>query len=262
MEENQINNKENNITTCPVCGEENPGNHRFCSSCGAELKGNNDSIDKKKSTANSTSVKETSGKKQKKNQSQEIVPEIKEISVKQLSYLITVLVVGGLIMLFAAGMFDNPQVPASAVTQNQQEQQSGVNLNNINEINSLEETVKNNPGDMASLLKLAHLLNDSGFYQRAIDKYKTYLEKNKKETDVWVDLGVCYYQLSDFTDAINAMQTALNISPDHQIANFNMGIVNLAMNNHDAAIKYWQKAVSIGPNSEIGKKAEELLKSH
>jgi len=137
-----------------------------------------------------------------------------------------------------------------------------VDINKLNEINKLEDIVKSNPTNHEALLSLGHLLNDNGFYDRAIDKYETYLKGHADNVDVIVDMGVCYFELKQYDQAIKVIKSALVINPKHQIANFNLGIVNLANNNSAEAKLWWQKARDIDPNTNIGKKAEELLKSN
>ena len=43
---------------------------------------------------------------------------------------------------------------------------------------------------------------------------------------------------------------------------FNIGIVNFAANNKSEAVTWWKKAIEIDPNTNIAKKAEELINSH
>jgi len=58
------------------------------------------------------------------------------------------------------------------------------------------------------------------------------------------------------------MTKALEYKPDHQIAHLNLGIVNLAASNVEKSKEWLRKAVDLNPNSEIGKRAQELLNSH
>ena len=62
--------------------------------------------------------------------------------------------------------------------------------------------------------------------------------------------------------SIEVIKSALEIDPKHQIANFNLGIVNFAKNDVEKAKRWWKNAVDINPSSNIGKKAEDLLKSN
>ena len=115
---------------------------------------------------------------------------------------------------------------------------------------------------MQLVLQLAHLKNDAGMPEQAIVLYRQYLEKNPKDTDARVDMGVCYYVLKNYPAAISEMKEALKYKPDHQIAHLNLGIVNFAAGNTAESKEWLQKAVDLNPNSDIGKRAQELLNSH
>jgi tetratricopeptide (TPR) repeat protein len=145
---------------------------------------------------------------------------------------------------------------------NEQTSTGGVDLANLEEISQLEEKIKANPEDMESILHLSHLLQDSGLYEKAITNYKKYLEKNPKNADARVDMAICYYNLNDYTSAINEMETAIKYQPSHQLAHLNLGIVNLAAQNIDASKSWFRKTFELDPNSEAGKRAQELLNSH
>ena len=75
-------------------------------------------------------------------------------------------------------------------------------------------------------------------------------------------MGVCYYETGKNDEAIAAMEKALKYQPRHQIAHLNLGIVNMTAGNSVKAVEWWKKAVEIDPANEIGKKAEELIKTH
>jgi tetratricopeptide (TPR) repeat protein len=139
---------------------------------------------------------------------------------------------------------------------------SGVNLNNMQMINDLEAKIKQNLEDYKSLLELAHLKNDSGLFEAAIQNYKTYLDKNPKDADARVDMGVCYFNLQDYSSAIKEMETALTYVPNHQIAHLNLGVVNLSAGNIEKSKEWLKKAYDLNPTSEVGKKAEQLLNNH
>jgi len=187
------------------------------------------------------------------------------LSSTQIIYLVITLLIIGMIILYAGGTFVTPKIERSKVVNNSvpnDNVHNSIDMNALNEIQSLESMVNNNPNNLGSLLKLAHLLNDSGFYQKAIDNYKKYLEKKSTDVDVIIDMGVCYYQLRNYDTAIKTMEKGIMLNPKHQIAHFNLGIVNSAKGNHDEALKYWKKAVDINPTSNIGTKAQSLLDNH
>jgi tetratricopeptide (TPR) repeat protein len=190
----------------------------------------------------------------------------KILSSFQLMSVVAVLFALGAFVLISSGLFDSADAKVNQHTHSQNNPPNSnnpsVDLNAINEINRLEQVVKSSQQNHEALLKLGHLLNDNGFHERAIDKYETYLKTHSDNADVIVDMGVCYFELKKYDKAINVIKSALVINPIHQIANFNLGIVNLANSNPAEARQWWQKARDIDPNTNIGKKAEELLKSN
>jgi uncharacterized membrane protein YvbJ len=251
------------IIICDNCGTENPAGIKICEGCGIRLSGS-EKITKKEPVKSVTEKKQSQPKhvKEKSPGKKDVSGQtVKEIDSKKILIIAAIVIVGGFIILLTAGVFDRP--PSSNVSSNvTQGQGSGVDLNALQRINELEEKVKNNPKDKESLLELAHLRNDSGMYEKAIEDYEKYLKIVPNDADVRVDMGVCYYSLRKFDEAIKAMTEALKYKPNHQIAHLNLGIVNLAEGNLEKSKEWLKKAVAIDPNSDAGKRAQELLSSH
>jgi tetratricopeptide (TPR) repeat protein len=244
------------LNKCQVCGEINRSGSNYCSGCGAVLKKVKETDDQNSPGGEGPGIKgrgdNRDGGETKPSQTEKV------ISKRNLFYLILGLLFLAGLLLYSGGEFDEPKVsgeaPKSAGT--------AVDLSSLNQIDSLERSVSKNPGDKESLLQLAHLLNDSGFKEKAVVRYEEYLKLDPRNADVIVDLGVCYYETGRNKEAIEVMEKALTIQPRHQIANLNLGIVNMASGLKDKAVKYWKKAVQIDSTNEIGRKAKELIKSH
>ncbi|MDT3696142.1 MAG: tetratricopeptide repeat protein [Ignavibacterium sp.] len=231
---------------CNQCGSKLEINHKFCPECGAKIAFNKNS---KSGADNNQNISTVNGKT--------LNPKI-----------IYGVLIGGIVVIavimFSSGMLDSSSGVVSSVNQNEQQEvtNSGVNLNSLQAINELEAKVKQNPDDQQSLLELAHLKNDSGLFEAAIQNYKTYLEKNPADADARVDMGVCYFNLRDYPNAIKEMEAALKYVPNHQIAHLNLGVVNLSAGNLSKSKEWLQKAYDLNPTNEIGQKAEQLLKNH
>ncbi|MCG6959005.1 tetratricopeptide repeat protein [bacterium BMS3Abin03] len=262
-----------NVIVCDNCGEENPQTADTCISCGARLKSSGDFVQRKKTDVESNEskvnqpVKNSDKKKsksvKKKSQPSVSVKKEKQIDSKKIILIASIIGIIAIVILLTSGALDSGvSVNSGNISDNIQNNDSGINLNNIQKINELEAKLKANPNDKETLLQLAHLQNDSGFYEKAIPLYQKYLNMVPSDADARVDMGVCYYNLRDYNSAIKEMKLALKYKPDHQIAHLNLGIVNLAAGNMDEAMKWLQKAVDLGPENEVGKRAEELLNSH
>ncbi len=193
---------------------------------------------------------------------------IKSLSVTKMIYFILFLSICGMIILYSSGTFATlpPVNPGAGSAQfNQQHDQAdphgGVDLNALTRIKELEQELENN-FSLSTQLQLAHLYNDSGFYQKAIDTYKQYLDKEPNKPDVIVDMGVCYFNLENYDEAKKVMKSALELEPNHQIAKFNLGIVNFSSGDINTAKKWWQETIEINPNTDIAQKAKSLIESH
>lgn len=232
------------MENCKNCGAGNDVNAKFCSSCGTKLSG-------KPGNAKGQTH-------QNKNSNKKLI-----VSSKTVIIFIVVLGIIGIINLVSAGVFDSPAISESTETHqhntNPNDPHRGIDMSQLQRINGLEEQVKSNPNDFAKLLELAHLYNDSGFKEKAIEKYKTYLKSNPNNADVWVDMGVCFYELQNYPEAIKCMEKGIELNSRHQIAHFNMGIINLAQNNVNIAKEWWQKAINIDPNSRLATTAKDLI---
>lgn len=247
-------------TTCNICGESINTVDNFCSSCGAPLVKPVHINDTETSIVNNKATKNKIETKGVKNLKGEAQLEQKRISPIKIFYLTFFFIISALIIVYSSGSFDNPGV-AKSTGSNVEDVHKGVDLQYIQRINALEEELKVNP-DSQKLLELAHLLNDSGLKEKAIEKYKIYLKTNPKDADVLVDLGVCFFELGKNEDALRYMKEALKYQSQHQIAHLNLGIVSLSAGLHDEAIVWWKKAVALNPGNSIGKRAQELINSH
>jgi tetratricopeptide (TPR) repeat protein len=114
-------------------------------------------------------------------------------------------------------------------------------------------------------LSAPSLLND------AIDAYTRYLQLKPADPNARVDLGICYFELgrSDSTQspklfqaAVREMKTAIASAPTHQPAAFNLGVVSLFMGDTDEATKWFRKTIDLGPDTELGRRAKNLLEQH
>jgi Tfp pilus assembly protein PilF len=247
---------------CEVCGEENPPGSAVCSSCGAIL----ESASSVKIRSKDKSRKEPNSKV---NKSKKQNPDSQPLNYKapfKLDNTIVISIIGisaavVFIILLLAGVFDSSSKLKTQINRDGQNQ-SQISLQNVQRINELEKQLKSEPNNAVLILELAHLRNDSGFNEKAIENYRQYLKIHPEDADARVDMGVCFYKERRYNEAIETMETALKYQPKHQIAHLNLGIVNLAAGNLEKSKEWLQKAYDLNPNSEIGQKAKELIESH
>ncbi|MCH7773647.1 MAG: tetratricopeptide repeat protein [Bacteroidetes bacterium] len=232
------------------CGNENHSDNKVCDGCGIKLEGTviRKAVEVKKPVTERVETpqpqkyaepqKVKKKKKTKPTKKVEAQKEEKEFDTKKIYLIIAVISIFTLIILFSSDVFD---VGVPTVNTNA----SGIDLGSLQKINNLEAKLNANPDDTETLLELAHLKNDSGFYDKAIPLYQRYLEKFPEDADARIDMGVCMYNLGDFDNAIKEMKKALEYEPNHQIGHLNLGVVNLTAGNIDVAKEWFQKAVDL-----------------
>lgn len=139
---------------------------------------------------------------------------------------------------------------------------ASANMQAMTRLNELEQIANANPNDMKARLDAANFAHDNRFYDKAIEHYKTYLVKKPNDPDALVDLGICYNDEGNLEEARKYMEQALKSSPKHLLGHFNLGIVSLRQGDLKGANVWFTKVVAISPNSEIGQRAQQLLKEH
>ncbi len=248
------------LVICKNCGEKNPKENVECYSCGVPLGGNKI----KKQGRPKQEVKKNDRKKSTSenfSNNKSVIKEEKVLDNKKILIISSAIVVVFIFALVASGVFDSG-VQENVSQMSNQSSNSSVNLANLEEITQLENKVSADPDDLESTLHLAHLQQDAGLSEKAIINYKKYLTKFPKNADARVDMAICFYNLGDYTTAISEMETAIKYQPKHQIAYLNLGIVNLAAQNLEVSKDWFKKTAELDPNTEAGKRAQELLSSH
>ncbi|MGB9847605.1 MAG: tetratricopeptide repeat protein, partial [Minisyncoccia bacterium] len=262
------------IKICDLCGEENDLDAVECKHCGVGFTGKEKVIEREiksqKIPTKETTIKQQSSTKKEK-QTQKKTKSVKEISQGQTKKLqLNQLILIGLVIALIGSILiyygiENSKISSSKFqsgqNNSQTEDQRGIDLNAINEINRLEAELKNNPDDPDKLLRLAHLTHDSGFFEKAISYYEKYLSFRPDDNDAEVDLGVCYFELKQYDKASSIFETVIHKNPKHQIAYLNLGIVNLTQGKVVEAKEFFQKCIALGEHTDAGHRAAELLKS-
>ena len=235
--------------SCPLCGNENPAGAFNCKSCGAKL----------------TSFSHSTRNQGRKSHN-ESSPDSKTLPLKTLqSWKFTVglgiLLVAVVVILKTEHANEPPSMPA--LSPNAAEM--------VKKIESLQKIVDADPKNAETTLQLANLLHDVKALPRSITMYERYLELNPSNPDARVDLGISYFEMSvgdstrrdEFLEAAKEeMEKALTYSPKHQLAHFNLGIVYLHNGDMEKANEWFKKCIAIDPNSETGRKAQQLISQH
>ncbi|MGH2569011.1 MAG: tetratricopeptide repeat protein [Bacteroidota bacterium] len=255
---------------CGECGSPLVWGDIFCSSCGKPVEWPVTSSAPSKEPETKREVQQDAPRPQqrpskKRAGDRQVVP-----SWKMLVGFIAFLGVGALALeLLTAKKIENvPHV--------HDQDMPAANMQALQQIEEMEQRLTARPDDQVLRLQLANLLHDSRLYDKAIQRYREYLEKNPTDADAHVDLGICFYETDRTAEAKQQMLQALEFNPKHLLGHFNLGIVNLRIaqaamtsGNTERANKaveeaneWFRKTVALDPNGSTGQRAQRLLTEH
>jgi len=233
-------------TVCRVCGHANADGTSYCESCGAKLAG----PAKKKPTSRTTPPKAD----RKRFEPWQIV-----------SFVALLALVAYFVYTQIGPTRSAPAAPGGSGGP------AGAGAAALPDFTRFERALAANPRDTVALLGYANALFDAGAFPRAITFYEQYLELNPSNPNARVDLGICKFELGKidsvnhhvlFMEAIRDMETALEGSPTHQPAAFNLGVVHLTMGNMAESTRWFTQAVRLNPSSDLGQRAKRILDQH
>lgn len=92
-------------------------------------------------------------------------------------------------------------------------------------ITELESKLKEDPNNTVLLGQLAELFSKNNNYPKALENYNKALEINPKDVELYKDLGLTYFLIGEYDNAIAQMQESLKIKPDDAYAHYYIGQV-------------------------------------
>jgi tetratricopeptide (TPR) repeat protein len=115
--------------------------------------------------------------------------------------------------------------------------------------------------NLAARIELANVLYDRGNWSEAIIHYKAAARLDPQRPTTLVDMGVCYYNLSQFAAAESLFQEALRHDPMQPVALFNLGIVAENQQRYDQALNFYHRALQANPPDAMKQPLTEHLKA-
>lgn len=107
------------------------------------------------------------------------------------------------------------------------------------------EALKYDPKNAAAYFGLGEVYADLDQYGDAIANYERSLENDKDLTEIYVPLGILYYQSGDIAKADTLLSKALVLSPGSAETQFFLGLVRFAQNRNDEAAQAFGKAKTL-----------------
>jgi len=126
----------------------------------------------------------------------------------------------------------------------------------------LEKVVAQNPDDGKTWQELGNLYFDTDRHTEAIDAYNKSLSITPGNPNVLTDLGVMYRRAGQPEKAVEAFDRAIAADPGHETSRFNKGIVLLHdLKDEKGALAAWRGLLEVNPLAMApnGQTVDELI---
>jgi tetratricopeptide (TPR) repeat protein len=110
-----------------------------------------------------------------------------------------------------------------------------------------DEALKYNPNNAVAFYGIAEVFSEQGADSDAIANYEKALGFDKDLTEIYVPLGILYYQAGNIAKADELLTKAIAIDPSSAETQFFLGLVRYAQNNNAAALTAFNKATTAKP---------------
>ncbi len=93
------------------------------------------------------------------------------------------------------------------------------------------------PEHIDAVIRRGMIASINGEFETAVNYYKTALEKEAFNCDLWFNLGVLYFQqIKNNDEALSAFSRAVELCPDDVNANINLNVTFISMKKFDEAV--------------------------
>jgi len=178
--------------------------------------------------------------------------------------LVTVILLGGLLLLLASFELSKPRVNAVVV---QESRPSGLAAPGATLSEPLEVLVKAankaanaEPENAAAQIHAADLCADQGNFTEAIHYYTRALALHPDDVAVRTDLGTAYWYAGSPEKAMEQYKISLAKRPNDPSTLFNMGFIRMeALKDRTGAVQAWKQLLDTNPSFAQRKRVLELI---
>lgn len=100
---------------------------------------------------------------------------------------------------------------------------------------------------LESLYKEALSFHQAGLFLEAEQKYKEILQWDRNHAHAWHNLGMVYYHLEQYQNALERLLKSLKLDPSIGLHHYSLGLVLEKLGNNSQAIGAYQKAIALNP---------------
>ena len=117
-------------------------------------------------------------------------------------------------------------------------------------VTEYKDRLEKNPSDVEAMVFLGNANYDITRFEKASEYYQQVLELDPTNIHVRTDLATSYFNLGNTKNALAEIRKVLGLSPAHETALFNLGVILLQAEGDKAgAIEAWERLIREHPDS-------------
>ncbi len=109
-------------------------------------------------------------------------------------------------------------------------------MSDLDKIEKLQSTLRNDPSNFQARRQLAMLLLDNGYKEEALAHFLHLAEIFKEDSELYCGIGIVYEKLKDLNNAEKAYLKAIEFAPEDVDAYYNLGLVYTDKGKYDKAV--------------------------
>lgn len=172
------------------------------------------------------------------------------------------LVVGGLFALgvkVIGSMWKGTRVEEVGVV----ESPRGVTAVDVKEmLRYYKERLEIDPGDPKALAGIADAYFELQEFEKASEYYRRAIEKDPRDVDSYNDLGLSLHYIGRSEEGLRYVEEGIKVDPNYQRIWLTKGFILATTGRIGEAKEAWQRAYSLGPNTDVGRAAMEFLQQY
>ncbi|KAI9292874.1 TPR-like protein [Neoconidiobolus thromboides FSU 785] len=127
----------------------------------------------------------------------------------------------------------------------------------------LNKSIEADPNDPQTFYLLGRCFMAQSKYGRAYEAYQQAVYRDGKNAAFWCSIGVLYYQINQFRDALDAYSRAIRINPHISEVWYDLGTLYESCNNQiEDARDAYSRALDLDPNNQLIRQRLNLLNSN
>ncbi|MCX8059447.1 MAG: hypothetical protein N3A58_08555 [Spirochaetes bacterium] len=107
----------------------------------------------------------------------------------------------------------------------------------------LIKLLREDPLNKGALMYCAKIYAGAGEYRKALFYYNELKKIDKKNSQIYYEISLCYFLLSEYTEAYEAIKIALELEENNLIYIFTLGVILFLKGNFDKALKVFLELV-------------------